>query len=99
MGIVDIEEAMETTDKLIIEMSKPKEPVKNDAVFTPKPEDKDYVHAEIMSGNRYDPKTGEEVNKPTVQKFNYGNWLISKRNAKALGYEYKVLYNPFENDK
>lgn len=56
------------------------------------------VHVKLSTGNRFDPKTGKEVNEPVPQMFNYGEWELFKKNYKLLGYTItEVLNDPFKD--
>ena len=56
------------------------------------------VHVKLSTGNRYDPKTGKEINKPVPQMFNYGEWQLFKKNYKLLGYTItEVMNDPFKD--
>ena len=54
------------------------------------------VQVKISYGNRFDPRTGKEINKPVPQLFNYGEWQLFKKNYKLLGYAItEVINDPF----
>lgn len=54
------------------------------------------VHVKIAEGNRFDPKTGKEINFPKYQAFTYGEWQLFKKNHKLLGYTIvEVLHDPY----
>ena len=56
------------------------------------------VHVKLSTGNRYDPKTGKEINKPVPQTFDYGEWQPFKKNYKLLGYTIvEVMNDPFKD--
>lgn len=56
------------------------------------------VHVKLSTGNRYDTKTGKEINKPVPQMFNYGEWQLFKKNYKLLGYTIvEVMNDPFKD--
>jgi ElaB/YqjD/DUF883 family membrane-anchored ribosome-binding protein len=56
------------------------------------------VHVKLSTGNRFDPKTGKEINKPVPQMFNYGEWELFKKNYKLLGYTItEVMNDPFKD--
>lgn len=56
------------------------------------------VHIKLSTGNRFDPKTGKEINKPVPQMFNYGEWQLFKKNYKLLGYTItEVMNDPFKD--
>lgn len=56
------------------------------------------VHVKLSTGNRFDPKTGKEINKPVPQMFNYGEWQLFKKNYKLLGYTItEVMNDPFKD--
>ena len=56
------------------------------------------VQVMLSTGNRYDPKTGKEINKPIPQMFNYGEWELFKKNYKLLGYTIvEVMNDPFKD--
>ena len=53
------------------------------------------VHVKIASGNRFDPKTGKEINFPVAQTFTFGEWELFKKNYKLLGYTIvEVMHDP-----
>lgn len=59
---------------------------------------KKLVQVKLSTGNRYDPKTGKEINKPVPQMFNYGEWQLFKKNYKLLGYTIvEVMNDPFKD--
>ena len=58
----------------------------------------DLVHVMLSTGNRYDSKTGKEINKPIPQMFNYGEWQLFKKNYKLLGYTITGVINDPFND-
>ena len=56
------------------------------------------VQVKLSTGNRYNPKTGKEINKPVPQMFNYGEWQLFKKNYKLLGYTIvEVMNDPFKD--
>lgn len=56
------------------------------------------VQVKLSTGNRFDPKTGKEINKPVPQMFNYGEWELFKKNYKLLGYTItEVMNDPFKD--
>lgn len=56
------------------------------------------VHIKVVSGNRYNPKTGKEVNVPVARMFTYGEWQLFKKNFKQLGYIItEVLHDPYKD--
>lgn len=56
------------------------------------------VHVKISTGNRFDPKTGKEINHPILQMFNFGEWNLFKKNYKLLGYTIvEVMNDPFND--
>ena len=56
------------------------------------------VHVKLSSGNRYDPKTGKEINKPIPQMFTFGEWELFKKNYKLLGYTItEVMNDPYKD--
>lgn len=56
------------------------------------------VQVKLSTGNRFDPKTGKEINKPIPQMFNYGEWELFKKNYKLLGYTItEVMNDPFKD--
>lgn len=85
-AIVDLEEQIE----LAPEDENPKYEV-------PKGTEK-MVHVKLSTGNRYDPKTGKEINKPVPQMFTFGEWELFKKNYKLLGYTItEVMNDPFKD--
>ena len=56
------------------------------------------VQVKISMGNRFDPKTGKEINKAVPQSFNFGEWELFKKNYKQLGYTIvEVMNDPFND--
>lgn len=56
------------------------------------------VQVKISMGNRFDPKTGKEINKAVPQSFNFGEWDLFKKNYKLLGYTIvEVINDPFKD--
>lgn len=81
--IVDLEEQIELVGD------------ESEKVAIPKGTEK-MIHLCISTGNRYDPKTGKEVNKPQPQMFTYSEWQLFKKNFKRLGYTItKVMHDPY----
>lgn len=65
------------------------------AYIVPKGEEH-LVHLSIVNGRRFNPNTGKEESKPTVQKFSYGEFVVFKNNCGLLGYTVvKVLHDPY----
>lgn len=84
-AVVDIEEQIE-----LVGDEKPEKPIYD----VPKGTEK-MVHVKIISGNRFDPKTGKEINYPIIQMFTFGEWELFKKNHKLLGYTItEVLHDP-----
>lgn len=56
------------------------------------------VHIKIVSGRRYNPNTGKEMTKPTVQLFTFAEWQLFKKNFKGLGFIItEVLHDPYND--
>ena len=56
------------------------------------------VQVKLSTGNRYDPKTGKEINKPVPQMFTFGEWQLFKKNYKLLGYTItEVMNDPYKD--
>jgi hypothetical protein len=94
-AIIDLEEQIELMeDEPAPTPTEKKQEVK--ATYSiPKGTEK-MVHVKIIQGNRFNPKTGKEINFPVVQLFNHGEWLLFKKNFKLLGYTItEVLNDPF----
>jgi hypothetical protein len=87
-AVVDLEEQIELA------------PNDEKATYTvPKGTEK-MVHVMLSTGNRYDPKTGKEINKPLPQMFTFGEWQLFKKNYKLLGYTVTAVMNdPFNDAK
>lgn len=84
-AIVDTEEQIELAGD-----EKPEKP----AYEVPKGTE-NMVHVKIASGNRFDPKTGKEINHPVAQMFTFGEWELFKKNYKLLGYTIvEVMHDP-----
>lgn len=91
-AIVDLEEQIElageepeTSEKPVFEVPKGTEKM---------------VHLMLAQGNRFDPKTGKEINFPNRQSFTYGEWQLFKKNFKQLGYTItEVLHDPYGEAK
>nr|DAW01011.1 MAG TPA: hypothetical protein [Caudoviricetes sp.] len=65
------------------------------AYVVPKGEEQ-LVHLSIVNGRRFNPSTGKEESRPTVQKFSYGEFVVFKNNCGLLGYTVvKVLHDPY----
>lgn len=88
--LVDVEELIE---------EKAKEPVTS-TEYVPKKGTEKLVHARISKGRRFDPSTGEELTKPYVQMFTYGEWKLFQQNHKSIGFVVlEVLHNPYDKVK
>lgn len=86
--IVDLEEQIELA---------PEDETPSTKYEVPKGTEK-LVQVKLSTGNRYDPKTGKEINKPVPQMFNYGEWQLFKKNYKLLGYTIvEVMNDPFKD--
>lgn len=86
--IVDLEEQIELA---------PEDETPSTKYEVPKGTEK-LVQVKLSTGNRYDPKTGKEINKPVPQMFNYGEWELFKKNYKLLGYTItEVMNDPFKD--
>lgn len=56
------------------------------------------VQVKIISGNRFDPRTGREIKTPVFQMFSFGEWELFKKNYKRLGYTITdVINDPFKD--
>lgn len=88
--LVDVEELIE---------EKAKEP-ETLTEYAPKKGTEKLVHARISKGRRFDPSTGEELTKPYVQMFTYGEWKLFQQNHKSIGFVVlEVLHNPYDKVK
>lgn len=88
-AIVDLEEQ--------IELAPESETPEAKVAAAPKGTEK-LVQVKLSMGNRFDPKTGKEINKPVTQSFNYGEWQLFKKNYKLLGYTITdVMNDPFKD--
>lgn len=88
--LVDVEELIETKED---------EPAAS-TEYTPKKGTEKLVHAKISKGRRFDPSTGEEVTKPYIQMFTYGEWKLFQQNHKSIGFVVlEVLHNPYDKVK
>lgn len=66
--------------------------------YTPAPGTEKLVHLKIVNGRRFDENTGEEISKPYVQKFTYGEYKNFVKNASLCGYTIiEVLHNPYKD--
>ena len=55
-----------------------------------------YVHVKLIRGRRFNSMTGDEMSKPYVHAFTYGEWQVFKANHKTLGYIIvEVLHDPY----
>lgn len=52
------------------------------------------IEVEITDGVKYDPETGKEISRKFVQTFTPTEFARFEKDAKHLGYKYKVLYKP-----
>lgn len=88
--LVDVEELIETKED---EQAASTE-------YTPKKGTEKLVHAKISKGRRFDPTTGEEITKPYIQMFTYGEWKLFQQNHKSIGFVVlEVLHNPYDKVK
>ena len=58
---------------------------------------KDYlakIEVEITDGVKYDQETGKEISRTFVQTFTPTEFARFEKDARHLGYKYKVLYKP-----
>lgn len=86
--LVDIEELIE---------EKANEP---ETKYVPAKGTEKLVHARISKGRRFDPTTGEEITKPYVQMFTYGEWKLFQQNSKSIGFVIlEVIHNPYDKVK
>lgn len=97
-AVVDLEEQIE----LAPEDETPKAPKTPKATEAKKYEvakgTEKLVQVKISMGNRFDPKTGKEINKAVPQSFNFGEWELFKKNHKQLGYTIvEVMNDPFKD--
>jgi septal ring factor EnvC (AmiA/AmiB activator) len=76
-AIIDFEEQI----ALAPEETPAKSSATNSKYVVPKGTEK-MVHIKVVSGNRYNPKTGKEVNAPVARMFTYGEWQLFKKNFK-----------------
>lgn len=76
--------------------SEKEETTVNDGVYKPEAGLEDYIHVELVRGQRFDPNTGKPIGVAHKQCYTYKQFLQLQRNAKLLGYTYKVLYVPEE---
>ena len=87
-SIVDLEEQIELA---------PDDETSQSKYVLPKGTEK-MVHVKLSTGNRYDPKTGKEINKPIPQMFTFGEWELFKKNYKLLGYTItEVMNDPYKD--
>ena len=88
--LVDVEELIETKED---------EPAAS-TEYTPEKGTEKLVHAKISKGRRFDPTTGEEITKPYIQMFTYGEWKLFQQNHKSIGFVVlEVLHNPYDKVK
>lgn len=76
--------------------SEEEEATVNDGVYKPEAGLEDYIHVELVRGQRFDPNTGKPIGVAHKQCYTYKQFLQLQRNAKLLGYTYKLLYVPDE---
>lgn len=76
--------------------SEEEETTVNDGVYKPEAGLEDYIHVELVRGQRFDPGTGKPIGVVHKQCYTYKQFLQLQRNAKLLGYTYKLLYVPEE---
>ena len=97
--VVDLEEQIEAATKSETQEKKATQKPESKSGYVPKPGTENLVHLLIVSGRRFEENTGEELSKPYIQTFSYGEYLNFKKNANLIGYKIdKVLYNPFKED-
>lgn len=86
------EERLSSSDK-----PKTKSPKRN--AYTPAPGTEGLVHAQLIRGRRFNPRTGKEESQPFIQMFTFPEWQLFRKNYVGLGYEIsKVLYNPYDKE-
>lgn len=76
--------------------SEEEEAIVNDGVYKPEAGLEGYIHVELVRGQRFDPSTGKPLGVAHKQCYTYKQFLQLQRNAKLLGYTYKLLYVPEE---
>lgn len=89
MHLVDVEETIE---------EKPEESAKpTESEYQVPKGTENMVHVQLVKGRRFNSRTGEEISKPFVQMYTFGEWQLFQKHGKSLGYEViKVLHNPYE---
>lgn len=95
LALVDVEEIYE--EKVDTTRTQPKNqaPVQEDKYVPAKGTEKS-VHVKLIKARRYSSTTGEELSKPYVQIFTFGEWQLFKKNFKSLGYTItEALHDPY----
>lgn len=91
-AVVEIVDVQEAIDEL------PKADYKEG--YTPNKGTENHVHLKVVSGRRYDPRTGKEQSSPKNVVLTYGEWTLFKNNHKLLGYSIiECLYDPYHEVK
>ena len=95
LALVDVEEIYEEKVDTIRTQPKDQAPVQEDKYVPVKGTEKS-VHVKLIKARRYSSMTGEELSKPYVQIFTFGEWQLFKKNFKSLGYTItEVLHDPY----
>lgn len=99
LWLVDAEEVLAQKEAdAVKEAAEAKEPAKvqTSGAYIPAPGTEKLIHVQLVRGNRFDPKTGEEKVKPYAQLFSYGEFMLFSKNYKRLGFDIvKVLHDPY----
>lgn len=81
----------------LIDKEEERRPKRN--AYTPAPGTEGLVHAQLIRGRRFNPRTGKEESQPFIQMFTFPEWQLFRKNYVGLGYEIsKVLYNPYDKE-
>lgn len=96
----DLQEELDDAAMFIVDAEEVyNEKVKAESVSEPaykvSPKEAGLIHAKIVHGRRFNPRTGKEESAPRIQKFTPSEWACFINNAKNLGYDIvEVLHKP-----
>ena len=95
LALVDVEEIYE--EKVETTRTQPKNQAPaQEGKYVPAKGTEKSVHVKLIKARRYSSMTGEELSKPYVQIFTFGEWQLFKKNFKSLGYTItEALHDPY----
>lgn len=68
-----------------------------DSTYKPASGTENMIHLKIIKGHRFDPRTGEEIERQFVQMFTYSEWQLLKNSYNCLGFTIvEVLHDPYK---